>query len=102
MGAITQIEINTGALDRDTGSLNGTLDRIDREMGGMFDAVQTLDGMWDGPANAAFVQQFRIDYESMQEICKGVRALVRSMEDASRKYVAGENQVNGIVSSIRI
>ncbi len=102
MASIREIAIDTGALNRDVGTLNGTLDRIYSELSGMSDAIQTLDGMWDGPANEMFVQQFRHDYESMQEVCKGVRSLIQSMEDASKKYAAGENQVSGIVAAIRI
>ena len=102
MANITEIGINTGSLDRDTDSLNNLLSRIGGEAEGMFGAVRVLDTMWDGPANTAFNEQFRGDYESMKDICATVQSLVRCMENASRQYVSGENQVRGIVDSIRI
>lgn len=102
MATIAQIEIDTAALNRDTNSLNSTLGRIKSEITGMYEAVRTMDGMWDGPANEAFNTQFRVDHNNMNSICNAVQSLIRSMENASRKYVAGENQVNAVISSIRI
>lgn len=102
MANITEIGIQTESLDRDTDSLNGLLSRIGGELEGMFEAVRVLDTMWDGPANSAFNEQFRGDYENMKEIRDTVQSLVRCMENASRKYTDGENRVRNVVDSIRV
>jgi len=102
MAEVVEIGIDTSALDRDTGTLNGTLNRLQTELDGMYESVRMLDTMWDGPANEAFNQQFQADHRNMQQICETVQALVRSMEHASRSYSSGEAQVMQLVDSIRL
>lgn len=99
---ITEIEIDTCSLDRDAGAMTEKLARVEREVDGMFEAVRELDRMWDGPANQAFVQMFRRDYETMQELCGALRTLTGCMAAAGRAYGRGENTVGSVVSSIRI
>lgn len=99
---IRQIEIDTAALDRDASAMQAKLDRVGREVEGMFESVRELDRMWDGPANEAFVQTFQQDYETMKALCRGLRTLAGCMAGASRTYFNKENEVGGVVATIRI
>lgn len=100
--AFSEIEIDTSALNRDVGILSSTLRQARSEIEGMYEAIRVLDRMWDGPANAAFVEQFDIDYEHMQELCKAIQSLISCMRDAGISYTGGENKVANIISAIRI
>lgn len=102
MAEITEIGIDTGALNRDTNALNATLNQICTEINRMYDAVAALNAMWDGPANEAFIIQFNNDHEAMQSICTAVQSLIRSMEDAGKKYNNSEQQAGSVVASISI
>ena len=53
-----EIAVNTSTLASDTQDLQTQLDAVKRSMNQMYDAMQTLDAMWDGPANDAFRAQF--------------------------------------------
>lgn len=100
--AITEIEIDTTALNRDVSTLSGTLRKIRSEVEDMYQAIRVLDRMWDGPANEMFVQQFQIDYENMQALCKAVEELISCMREAGISYTNGENVVGSIVAAIMI
>ena len=96
------IEVNMTALEQDTGELRGTLKLVRDDMDAMFDTVQELDAMWDGPANNEFNRQFANDNENAKGLCQTVESLINCMEYAKEQYNSCENQVNGIVSAINI
>lgn len=100
--ASSEMAIDTTALNRDIGTLSSTLRRVEAEVEGMYGAIQSLDRMWDGPANEAFVQQFRRDYANMQALFRAVQSLIQCMRGAGAAYASGEKRVESIVSSIRI
>lgn len=100
--AITEIEIDTGLLARDTVSMDNKISRIEREMEEMFTAVRELDAMWDGPANETFVRMFQQDYETMRSFCRALHTLADCMSQARRTYENRENEAGGVVSAIRI
>ena len=57
--AVNEIEMNTSTLAGDIESLEGLVNSLRSQMKKMFQSVEELDAMWDGPANAAFNQQFK-------------------------------------------
>ncbi len=100
--AITQIEVNTDRLNGDVSSLTSELNQIRNEMNSMFQSMQELDAMWDGPASEAFKVQFQSDYDAMNDLCKILQNMINCMENASSEYVRGENMIHAIVNAIRI
>lgn len=100
--AIGEIAIDVSALNRDVSALTSALRQVRSEIEGMYEAVRVLDRMWEGPANAAFVEQFNIDYKNMQELCAAIQSLIRCMQNAGASYTTGENQVANIISAIKI
>jgi WXG100 family type VII secretion target len=97
-----EIAVNTSTLASDIETLQEQLDMVKKDINDMYGAVQTLDSMWDGPANEAFKTQFRQDYKDMQELCKTVQQIIKCMKYAKKEYNVCENEVNDIVASIQI
>lgn len=97
-----EITINTDTLASDIAELNSALETARRTLGDMFTQIQELDAMWDGPANDEFNKQFANDHENAKGLCATVESLIACMEYAREQYNSCENQVNGIVSAIRI
>ncbi len=97
-----EISINTDSLAVDIEELNRTLAMARNMLGSMFTEIQELDTMWDGLANEVFNRQFANDYENARGLCTTVQSLVECMQYAREQYSNCENQVNGIVSAIRI
>ena len=97
-----EIAIDTSALATDIQDLQSQLDIIKKDMDKMFDAMNTLDIMWDGPANDAFRAQFSQDHTDMGELCETIQKIINCMTYAKDEYNACERDVNGIVASIKV
>lgn len=100
--AITEIEINTSTLGKDIESLETTVGQLEKQIEKMFGSIEELDKMWDGPANAAFTQQFQIDYQTCVEMCQILRELIDSLQHAKEEYEKCEQSVDGLIRSIQI
>ncbi|MBQ9991571.1 MAG: WXG100 family type VII secretion target [Lachnospiraceae bacterium] len=98
----TEIEVNTGFLSTDIDTLQNQLDIIRKDLSRMYDAVGLLDSMWDGPANAAFVQQFNQDREGMEGLCQTIEKMIDCMRYARKEYDLCETEVGEIVAAISI
>lgn len=97
-----EIAVDTSTLAGDISELRTTLSAARAQLNDMFNQVAELDAMWDGPANEEFKKQFGIDYENAKNLCATVESLLGCMEFARDQYNLCENEVNGIVSAIRI
>ncbi len=96
------IEVNITALEQDIGELQETLKLVRGDMGAMFDTVQELDTMWDGPANEAFNRQFEADRQTLEALCEAVEDILGSMENAQGEYRKCEAGVREEIEKIRI
>ena len=97
-----EIEVNTNTLAADIEKLQNELNLVVSELNKMYDAVNLLDSMWDGPANDTFRAQFLQDRQEMQEICNELQKMNDCLVYAKNEYNTCENNINGIVTSIRI
>lgn len=100
--AINEIAVNTSTLSGDINELRTALSNVRAQLKEMFQQVAELDTMWDGPANEEFNRQFRNDYENAGKLCVTIDSLLTCMEFAKSQYDACENEVNSIISAIRI
>ena len=100
--AITEIEINTSTLGTDIETLETTLGQLEIQVEAMFTSVSELDRMWDGPANDAFNQQFRLDYQICVAMCQTLKELIESLRYAKGEYEKCEQSIDGLIRSIQI
>ena len=94
------IEINIPSLRSDVDEMRAELIRIRDDMKKMFEAMQALDTMWDGPANRAFQLQFSGDYELMEDMCQTIDSLIAYGENAEKEYTNCENAVATAIAEI--
>ena len=100
--ASNEITVDTNILAGDIGELETALSNARKQLEDMFMQITELDAMWDGLANEEFKKQFGNDYENSKNLCNIVQSLISCMEFAKEQYNLCENEVNNIVSSIRI
>lgn len=96
------IEVDTQQLERDKETVKERLMQVEQSLKRVYELVEELDAMWDGPANLAFRQQFANDRESFEEMCREVKNLIESLAYAKMEYEKCENQVKAAVAAIRI
>ena len=100
--ASNYIEVDTGALRSDTDEIRESINTANTQLAGLFEEIQTLNGMWEGPANSAFNTQFNKDYETMGEILSQAELYADSLDKASEEYEKCENSVDSAIRAMRI
>lgn len=93
--------MNTYTLASDIESLQTELNMIKNDMDKMYDSVRLLDSMWDGPANAAFNEQFNNDQVEMMSFCETIQKVIDSVEYARKEYDNCEMQIGSKISSFK-
>lgn len=99
---IQEIAVNTDDLQRDINEMRNSLNQVKRRTDSMFQEINSLNGMWEGPAHEAFSRQFSADYQVMQELQKEVSRLIECMQYADKEYLSCESAINTIINSIRL
>lgn len=96
------IEVDIATLEQDVRELEETLALVRNDMKSMFETVNELDAMWDGPANEAFNRQFTADRNLFEELCDAVDDIIDSMENAKNAYRKCEAAVKEEIDKIKI
>jgi len=65
-------------------------------------SVNSLNGMWAGPAHDTFASAFSGDYEVIKGMCDTIGEIVKSLDNAKKEYAKCENHVNSYVASITV
>lgn len=97
-----EIEMDTSLLARDIDNLESTLTQLETRLGKMFDAINKMDAMWNGSANSAFNAQFKNDYDTCKSMCGILRELIGSLNHAKEEYDKCEQNISGMIQSIKI
>lgn len=100
--AVREIAVNTATLAKDTAQLTMLLTKLERDKAKMIQEIQELNRMWQGPSNQAFNAQFKTDCESLDNLCKTIREMIRAMENAKKEYDQCDNRVNALISALKI
>lgn len=81
-------------------------DRGYRELVRDFDTVisqmKALNGMWTGEAHNTLMARFEKDRQTVQGMIEYMKQILEDLRFASAEYTRCENNVAGIVDSIRI
>ena len=100
--AVREIAVNTATLARVTAQLTTLLARLEKDKAKMVHEIQELNRMWQGPSNQAFNDQFKTDCTSLDNLCRTIREMIGTMENAKREYDQCDNRVNALVSALKI
>lgn len=99
---IEEIQQDTRILRREKQEMEEKLRQIKTGMKGICREMQQMETMWDGPAHAAFSQQFNADCQRIESALKEMERLLTCMEQAAEAYGACEKAVEEAVSGISI
>jgi uncharacterized protein YukE len=102
MADVTNLEIETGRLQRDIESLKNDLSGMRRTGDDMMNSIHELSAMWEGPAKEVFLVQFQSDYEMLQSMEEAIGGLIKGLEYAREQYDKCENDVSSAIYAIRV
>lgn len=97
-----KIEIETRLLGQDKDTVQEEIQSLKSQTEKLKEQVETLGGMWEGPAKDAFMNQFAEDCEFIESFFAEMDAYVQAMEYAEMEYNKCENEAARIVEAIEI
>ncbi len=97
-----KIEVSTRQIDSDVSSMKEYIGNVRTQMKQMFNEIEALNNMWEGPANDAFNEQFAKDYETLTTICNSIDDYIGCMTFASTEYVKCESAVGDAIAKITV
>lgn len=99
--AVREIAVELPQLNNGINSIQTKLVEVRHIMKELFASMEQLDAMWDGPANAALMAQFKNDNNNMESVCKSIDHMIESYRNAHKEYVKCESSVQGIINSLK-
>lgn len=97
-----EIKVDTERMKTDCDDLKESITALEKALEKMYEAVNSLDGMWDGPSNDAFKAAFNSDAKTMKGVVKRLSKLRDSIKFARSEYVKTIGKVNDLVNGIRV
>lgn len=96
------IEIDTQVLSSDYSRLESLIEQLRASQNSLISDMQELDAMWEGPANATFIEQYSRDNEVFTELIDALQKIVGCLDFARTNYDDCESEVHKLVSSINV
>ena len=66
--------------------MQDNLSSVQNEISRLFEEMQQLDAMWEGPAKLTFQGQMLNDFDTMNDICSNLLDFINDMKSASKEY----------------
>lgn len=99
---INYIQIDTTTLSKTISDMEGSINNLKNELESIYQDIQELDAMWDGPANEIFNMQFESDRQEFISMCDDISEYIEKLRYAGNEYVKCESKVGDIVRGIRL
>ncbi len=97
-----RIQVDTNRLREETEKLDQCRTDLSAQIKRLYDDVGQLNTMWTGKANAAFNDQFRLDQQTLEEICQALQKFINDMNVAAVEYDRCDREIGELVASVRI
>ena len=97
-----KFEVETGQVNRMVQGFKESLTQISANRQRMYNAMEALDGMWQGQAHDVFAIQYRNDNEEVLALLKDLEQVAENMAKARQEYDTCEQQVKETIAAIEI
>lgn len=97
-----KFEVETGQVQSLTQNFQAALTQITGNKQKMYQALEELDGMWQGKAHDTFVAQYQKDNEAMEQLLKELQEVCENIGKARQEYDNCEESVRELISAVEI
>ncbi len=97
-----QFKVSTNRLDKDAEQVGCFINSMEKALDNMSESVGSFNGEWEGVSKDTFVKEFTKDETEARNLLKRLKALYQQELLAKGSYDECENQVAGLVASMRI
>lgn len=95
-----EIGFDTEIMNSDVNHIREELEVARKMIDKTYVAVEELNAMWEGNANAAFRAEFAKDQEGMLELCEIIEEITQSMQESRDDYRKTDEEVNELIQSL--
>ena len=96
------VNVNTERMNNDISTLSDSLNNAKTEAKAIYEGVEALNGMWDGPANDSFAGQFRSDFQIEEKCINEMIDYIQLLTEDHKRYVDCENCVYEMVDHLDV
>ena len=96
------VRVNTDQMNNDIAVLSDSLHRVKTEAKTIYDGVEALNGMWDGPANDSFAGQFRNDFQIVDKCINELIEYIQLLTEDRKQYNDCETNVYEMVEHLDV
>lgn len=97
-----KFDVETGQVNTMVQSYQETLNQISQNREKMYQALESLNGMWQGSAHDAFTAQYQSDNQEMQQLIKELQRVAENISKARVEYDTCEQNVKSEIAAIQI
>lgn len=97
-----KFEVDTVQVANAKTRLQVALDDVSESRRAMFQAIETLNGMWTGEAHDAYLAQFIADSEMTAAVISEIQTLINSVDTARKSYDTCEQTVKDLIAAVVI
>ena len=97
-----EIANNLGSFKNHIEDYNRGYHELVRDFEAVVSHMKALNGMWTGEAHNTLMIRFEKDRQTVQGMLEYMRQILEDLQFANAEYTKCENNVAGIVDSIRI
>lgn len=96
------IGTSTERMKADISSLQEQVGVMDKACDEAWEAVNSLNATWVGPAHDLLVGQFIADQETMKEMMASFREYCKELDHARKEFEKSDAQVSSLIRGVRI
>lgn len=97
-----EIRIDTARLGSTGAMIKTTVEQMRQCTQRLYAEMAELNGMWQGPAQGAFIAQFQQDQQAMEQICQALQEYAQDLEQAKNEYEKCNGDVRAVIDAIRV
>lgn len=97
-----KFEVSTDKVAATVKSMQRELAEIEKGYTQMYQALETLDGMWVGEAHDVFRSQWTRDHRQMKNLCQVLQRIVADVSTARKNYDTCEESIQAEITKIQI
>lgn len=99
---VNEMGFDTVDLNNRVESLKEQLNTLRASRDTMVDEINALNGMWKGKANDSFKVEFSKDCQEIDAMFETIDGIINAFNESRVEYEKCENEVDGLVSEIRV
>ena len=100
--SVTYFGVNTDTLRSDVSKIEESFNSMKSRIAEIYENVEALNALWDGPANDSFNQAFKQDHSNVNAYFTTLNNIIEQLDRSRENYDKCETEVENMVDSLHV